>query len=150
VQDVTKLSGVDRIMLENFATTFKNSNKGIKGRGKHRRVGPASAPVPCSPGAAMTGQYGVHPPMMPQASHHGHHQPAMSAAHGLPLPGSAYPMSRTPVAPGMMMQMGPRDPRGAYDMYDAEHDGSGTASTSGTIYEDDHGRGDLAFGDRMY
>jgi len=54
---------------------------------------------------------------------------------------------------GLVLQMAPRDHRG-YDMYDADHDslsGSGApSSTTASIYEDDHNRGDLAFGDRMY
>lgn len=36
------MSAQDRKLWEYFATLYKNSNKGIKGRGKDRRISPTS------------------------------------------------------------------------------------------------------------
>lgn len=40
--DADPMSPQDRELWEYFATLYKNSNKGIKGRGKDRRITPSS------------------------------------------------------------------------------------------------------------
>jgi len=125
-------------MWEYFATLYKNSNKGIKGRGKNRKVGLAPGPSPISPHPAFSTHFAVHSPPMPHTLPHPPH-----SVHNLPLPGPYTTMHRPPPPPpppqpGMMMHMPHRVPRGTYDMYE---DG---------VYEDEHGRAELAFGDRMY
>ena len=122
-------------MWEYFATLYKNSNKGIKGRGKNRKVGPAPGPSPISPHPALSTHFVVQSPPMPH--------PVPQNVHNLPLPGPYGNMHRQgPHMPqqGMVMHMPQhRVPRGGYGLYE-----------DGGVYEDDHGRAELAFGDRMY
>ena len=40
------MSAQDRELWEYFSTLYKNSNKGIKGRGKDRRISPISKTTP--------------------------------------------------------------------------------------------------------
>ena len=120
-------------MWEYFATLYKNSNKGIKGRGKNRKVEPSLIPSPVSPHPALSNHFVMPSPSMPH--------PIQQNPHSLPLPGQYQSMHRSGPhlpQPGMMSHMQPRVHRGGYDMYE---DG---------VYEDEHGRTELAFGDRMY
>jgi hypothetical protein len=134
------MSPEDREMFEYFATLYKNSNKGIKGRGKDRKVTAISQ---------QQGSMGVprhfpvqHPfPMHTSVQHLPH--PVLTHSGNL----GHYGM---PQHPGQHVMSG-RDPREPYDMYDVDQDsvsGSGAgSSTAGTVYEEDHTR-DLAFQDR--
>lgn len=42
---VDSVSSADRELWEYFSTLYKNSNRGIKGRGKDRRIATASSPI---------------------------------------------------------------------------------------------------------
>lgn len=148
MENPENLSKADQELWQYFADLYKNSNKGIKGRGKNRNVGPVARISPVIPNSGISPQYPVqqhHHAQMPPPTHH----------HGLSHP-AAYSMSRG--APGLNIMVGPdglpahRDAHG-YEMYDDTDsiNGSGTASTmSGTMYDEDHGRPDLGFNDRMY
>ncbi|TPX17637.1 uncharacterized protein E0L32_012048 [Thyridium curvatum] len=130
----------DRELRGYFATLFKNSNKGIKGRGRDRKVGASSVPVtPISPTPSVPPQYRAQNPV------HGlqagvEHQPAFAAARVAPQ--------------ALMIPMSlPREHQVGYDMYDADHESmtaSGSSSSSGgPIYEDDHAR-EMAFSERHF
>ncbi|KAF7561606.1 hypothetical protein G7046_g2560 [Stylonectria norvegica] len=137
---------VDRELFEYFATHYKNSNKGIKGRGKARTVAErknkaaSHSPIITT---TMTAQYPL--PQIPppqQVSHHQHH--------GLSHPGSlaAYSMSRG--QPHMMNNMPREAHAGGYEMFDMEGDHSVQQSNQGAMmYEDEHAR-HMAFNERMY
>jgi hypothetical protein len=145
------VSTADRELWEYFATLYKNSNKGIKGRGKDRKVGAVSQSL----NSTIPSQYPIQ--HAPAQIHHGHHQPP--PIHGLSHPGSlaAYSMSRSNgPGPNLMVNVGglphgARDAHGNYDIFDMDEDHSTVApsSASGTMYEEEHAR-ELAFGDRMY
>ncbi|KAJ9143735.1 Finger protein azf1 [Pleurostoma richardsiae] len=136
-QDMTT-SQEDLEMWEYLATLYKNSNKGIKGRGKNRRVSTAVSMSPVSPVPNIQTQYHLqgpdcHPPML------------LDYQQGLVNGG----MNR---GPGMMMTMAqPRDPHANYEMFDVSDDGStGGSTNSGPIYQTNHGRGAYPFHNRMY
>ncbi|KAK0652245.1 hypothetical protein B0T16DRAFT_426813 [Cercophora newfieldiana] len=144
--DLNSVSKADREMWEYFATLFKNSNKGIKGRGKHRKVGPITAHVspqtpPVTPTSTMTHQFPVtlaHGLPQLQTPHPTHHP---LPYHGL----SHYSISR----PTILVNLN-RDSHHSYELYDAEEvSNAPSSSTTGPLYDEDHGR-ELAFGDRMY
>lgn len=127
------VSPEDRDLWSYFASLYKNSNKGIKGRGKDRKVGPVLQSSSCGSlgprygSVNLTGQLGL----------------GMDIG-DLPL----------------QMKMEGNDGIVRYASYH-EDDGSGSSShgsgtsTDGTIYDTPNesyvaeGRG-LAFGDRMY
>lgn len=116
-----------------FAEIFKNSNKGIKGRGRNRKVGSITHMTP--------------PPMMAQYSAHAHGLPQLHTPHpmhhGLPYYGFSHPAAYSMSRPGMVdMHVG------YHGMFDTDV-ASVSSSVSGPMYEEDHGR-DLAFGERMY
>ena len=143
--DVSNVSAEDREMWEYFATLYKNSNKGIKGRGKNRRVQVSAGSSPISPQSAESAHVVVPSPPMAQPSPPLPQQ-QQQQMQGALLPGMApyavihHHRSGPPPPPQpatMMMHLAPRAPRPAYDMYDGS-------------YEDEHGRAELAFGDRMY
>ncbi|KAK0100975.1 hypothetical protein ONS96_006207 [Cadophora gregata f. sp. sojae] len=133
----------DKELWEYFADLYKNSNKGIKGRGKDRKVGSVSSR---SFNSGMR-SLGVH-------------------GRGFGMAGSGRSNMVVGVG-GMGAPSGGRADGGQYDMFDVD-DGSQSgqshivsrgASSVGTCYEDapsdayeDHGRGanELAFGDRIY
>lgn len=139
----------DLELFEYFATHYKNSNKGIKGRGKARTVADRkSKAAPQSPPAtaatAVTAQYPL--PQIPplQQVHHQQH-------HGLTHPGSlaAYSMSRG--HPNMMNNMHREPNAGGYEMFemDGDHHSVQTPNAGGMLYEDDHTR-EMTFAERMY
>jgi hypothetical protein len=121
---------------------YKNSNKGIKGRGKDRKVG--SNPMALNSGMRNLG---------------------VSGRGGYSMSGAGRGNMIVGVGAGMGGANGAgRGEGGQYEMFDVDeesqsgHSGSGGASSVGTCYDDapsdgfeDAGRtGDLAFGDRMY
>ncbi|KAH6987553.1 hypothetical protein BKA56DRAFT_629738 [Ilyonectria sp. MPI-CAGE-AT-0026] len=139
----------DRELFEYFATHYKNSNKGIKGRGKARAVADRkSKAAPQSPPATaatpVTAQYPL--PQIPplQQVHHQQH-------HGMAHPGSlaAYSMSRG--HPNMMNNMHRESHAGGYEMFEMEgdHHSIQTPNAGGMLYEDDHTR-EMTFAERMY
>ena len=146
IADTDNVSPEDRELWEYFATLYKNSNKGIKGRGKDRKVGavatiariPVSSPyvVPHTP-----------TPMQP-ATHH--FSPNTSHAqvqpHGLPMPMPNYDAVR---AAGVAMSPVARN-GGGYEMFGIDdQSGVGPPTADSHVYADEHAR-QLAFEGRMY
>ncbi|KPM33938.1 hypothetical protein AK830_g12633 [Neonectria ditissima] len=137
---------VDRELFEYFATHYKNSNKGIKGRGKARTIAERKAKAtPASPPAVTTQQPlpQIPPPQQVQQQHQQHH--------GLTHPGSlaAYSMSRG--HPNMMNNVHrEQHAGGSYEMFEmgGEHHSVQTPSAGGMLYED-HAR-EMAFNERIY
>ncbi|KAK1760481.1 hypothetical protein QBC47DRAFT_396473 [Echria macrotheca] len=137
----------DKELWEYFVTLYKNSNKGIKGRGKHRRVwcinrAPSTSPITCIPPQVPSGM----PHGLPQL-----HTPPPTHSRP-PFHELSHPASFSLCRPNMLLSIN-REPHGAYDMFDTE-EGSITSSapsstTTGPVYDEDQGR-ELAFGDRLY
>lgn len=151
-EELANISADDRELFEDFRTTYKNLNKGIKGRGKGRNVAPAVSRA--NPPQSLASQYPIQqptPPMhaqmphslpqLPQLSHpdphhhHPHHNP-----HGLPTHHHAgggfthhYDMMRHGGPPSHHAMR-------AYDMFDVDHESGASSSTPGTLYEEDHAR----------
>lgn len=131
ISDLSNLTKADKELWEYFAAMYKNSNKGIKGRGKHRKVGcitayptPQSSPV--TPTSNMASQFPL-PHGLPQLHTPAHHPLPF---HGLSNP-AAYSMSR----PNMLVNINiNREPHTNYGLFEAV---------------EDHGR-EFAYGDRMY
>ncbi|KAI1776027.1 hypothetical protein F4818DRAFT_366881 [Hypoxylon cercidicola] len=128
----SKLSEEDQKLFNYFAELYKNSNKGIKGRGKdkdkHRRDGPKHR--------GSTTPSVSHYSVQPSVQHHIYPHPRLHTQHGLPYPDELanYGMSRN----GSQ-----HVPYGMYDMDQASITSSDTATASSspvTIYEEDHGR----------
>ncbi|KAM5342516.1 hypothetical protein ACJ41O_013482 [Fusarium nematophilum] len=139
---------VDRELFEYFAIHYKNSNKGIKGRGKARTVAERKTKAAQSPPVnpnAVTPQYPL--PQIPPTQQ----IPSPHQAHGLSHPGSlaAYSMSRG--HPNVMNNMPRESHAGGYEMYDMQggHHHVQPSSNNGMLYEDDHAR-DMGFNERMY
>lgn len=156
IQDGDTVSAADKDLWEYFAKLYRNSNKGIKGRGKDRKVGShshshhsgngmngfVSRSMTSHYGGGMNGMHGMGGGMM---------------AHGLPIVREGSHHSHSSGAPTH------------YEMNLAyEDDGSGSGSgsqgsqsSSGSMYGvevvggapvdayDTEGR-ELAFGDRIY
>ncbi|KAK3340819.1 hypothetical protein B0H65DRAFT_559929 [Neurospora tetraspora] len=145
IEDWSIVSKEDMEIFKDFAEVYKNSNKGIKGRGKYRKVKlvplslPTSPtghsplpnimisqyPLPSAPGLSqlLYTPHPLHPPL--------HHQgPSHSAMYGMPRPGL----------------------HGHYETYD-HHEVHIVASSRGSVaepiyYYEEH-PGELAFGDRI-
>lgn len=133
IRDGDFVASADKELWEYFANLYKNSNKGIKGRGKDRKVG-------ASPVASSSSMRGV---------------PVDSARWPRRETAAGYIRAYS----AMSLKMKGEEP---YNMYGGE-DGSQSGSRSGPgssvePYDDapsdeydDAGRGvDLAFGDRIY
>lgn len=139
----------DKDFWEYFTTMYKNSNKGIKGRGKDRKVGPVPRIPPTSPTNTM-GHFSL-PNGMPQLLNHDPHT-HNTMQHPLPYHGLSHPAAYSMSRPHLMLQVG-RDSHNGYEMFDtdvASIASSGpTSASSGPMYDDDHRR-DLAFGDRSF
>ncbi|XXH00348.1 mitochondrial FAD carrier protein flx1 [Hypoxylon texense] len=127
-----KLSEEDQKLFHFFAELYKNSNKGIKGRGKERRD---ASKHRSSSTPTVAHHYSAQPPLVQQ--HHMYPHPRLPTQHGLPCPEDLgnYGMSRN----------GPQHiPYGMYDMDQASATSSDTTATASsspvTIYEEDHGR----------
>jgi hypothetical protein len=127
----------DKELWEYFANLYKNSNQGIKGRGKDRKVGTNPH--------AMSSAMGTHGTYSLSGSGRGNMVMGVMN-HGL--------VNQGPVRAGEQ-----------YEIFDVDDEsqsggsGSGAGSSVGTIYDDAPGdsfedqRGDaghLAFGDRIY
>lgn len=137
IKDGDIVHAADKELWEYFANLYKNSNKGIKGRGKDRKVGSNS-----------------------MASSSGMRNMCSRGGYGMAGAGRGNMM----VSASVGAHASGRGEGGQYEMFDVDeesqsgHSGSGGASSVGTCYDDapsdgfeDAGRsGDLAFGDRMY
>ncbi|KAI8951288.1 hypothetical protein F4801DRAFT_291909 [Xylaria longipes] len=135
MRSVAEMTEADRELWDYFLTVHKNSNKGIKGRGKECRV----ELLPHS--SALPNQYQLQSPVELQ------HTP-FSLSHGLPnsMGFGHFGMQRGNLGQDFLVARG-------YDGYEIDQSSisSGTitpASSPGGIY-DDHHRG-LPFHDRMY
>ncbi|KAK4226490.1 hypothetical protein QBC38DRAFT_226535 [Podospora fimiseda] len=140
-------SSEDKEMFQYLATLYKNSNKGIKGRGKRRNVALLSPALTQQPSPPLSPespqQHGLLNAPRSMLQHpHNHLHPF----HGISQP-SAYSMSRPPT---LMTSSIRRFHPGGYGMYDADDasvSSSNPVTPSPHMYSDD-GR-ELAFGDRM-
>lgn len=157
IRDYDSVCKADRELWEYFATLYKNSNKGIKGRGKDRRVGAVTQASPIRLGAMIPSHFPMlHQPAAHQRHHynnhhHHHHQPTQHLHHPLPHPGLSHPAAYSISRPSILVNVG-RDTHGGYEMFGVEDGvsgGSGPSASNDAVYEDDHGR-ELAFGDRIY
>ncbi|KAK0664439.1 hypothetical protein QBC41DRAFT_20843 [Cercophora samala] len=165
ITDWSTASYEDKELFEYLSNLYKNSNKGIKGRGKRRNV---AVVVPQHQGHLST-------PVSPTNSmhHQHHHQSPHSSMHlhshglpqlqlcvpqprhdGLPYHGvsspAAYNMSNRPTS--LMVNMGGRRPHSGYGMYDTDESSvssSGPVTPNPHMYGDEHARDHLAFSDRM-
>ncbi|RWA08308.1 hypothetical protein EKO27_g6787 [Xylaria grammica] len=138
MRSVTEMTEADRELWDYFLTVHKNSNKGIKGRGKECRVEllPHSGSLP--------NQYPLQSPVELQ------HAP-FPMSHGLPssMNFGHFGMQRANLGQEFLVARGGH----GYDVYEIDQASisSGTitpASSPGGMY-DDHHRG-LPFHDRMY
>ncbi|KAI0459888.1 hypothetical protein F5B21DRAFT_523784 [Xylaria acuta] len=138
MRSVTEMTEADRELWDYFLTVHKNSNKGIKGRGKECRVEllPHSSTLP--------NQYPLQSPVELQ------HAP-FSMSHGMPnsMGFGHFGMQRGNLGQDFLVTRGGN----GYDVYEIDQSSisSGTitpASSPGGIY-DDHHRG-LPFHDRIY
>jgi hypothetical protein len=69
--------------------------------------------------------------------------------HPLPYQGLSHPAAYSMSRPHMLVNLN-RESHTGYDLFDAEEASNApTSSSSGPLYDEDHGR-ELAFGDRMY
>ncbi|KAI1175443.1 hypothetical protein F4777DRAFT_324364 [Nemania sp. FL0916] len=138
MRSVTDMTDADRELWDYFLTVHKNSNKGIKGRGKECRVEllPHTNSLPS--------QYPLQSPVELQ------HGP-FPVSHGLPhsMGFTHFGMQRTNLGQDFLVARGGH----GYDVYEIDQSNisSGTltpASSPGGIY-DEHHRG-LPFHDRVY
>ncbi|EHL00021.1 putative Asparagine-rich zinc finger protein AZF1 [Glarea lozoyensis 74030] len=139
IKDGDIVHSADKELWEYFANLYKNSNKGIKGRGKDRKVG--ANPHAMSTVMRSQGPYGV------GLSGSGRGNMVMGVMnHGL--------VNHGPVQRGEQYEIFDVD-----DESQSGRSGSGAGSSVGTIYDDapsdsfEDQRGDashLAFGDRIY
>jgi len=134
------VNAADKELWEYFANLYKNSNKGIKGRGKDRKVGTSSMSL-----------------------NSGLRSLSMSGRAGYTMAGPGRGNMVVGLLDTEMNRHHGLKTEGQYEMFDADNESnSGSASSSGssvaTCYDDvpsdgfeDGGRGgNLAFGDRIY
>lgn len=138
----------DRELFDYFAEHYKNSNKGIKGRGKARTVaerkGKSASHSPATSPTSIV-QYPLpqipHLQQTPLPHHHQHH--------GLTHPGSlaAYSVSRQHHIGNGMARHGHHD---GYEMFemDGDHHSVQPPNNNSMMYED-HAR-HMAFTERLY
>ncbi|KAM3073506.1 DNA-binding transcription factor [Clarireedia jacksonii] len=175
LSDAEKITSADKELWEYFAALYKNSNKGIKGRGKDRRVGLvprcalpthptspsySSSSPSSSPSSACTPQ----PKFEPRQTYtmtHSHNPMFRSAHHGLPLLNEMVGMGSAP-----MMQVGmnhasnnQQHNKRAGDRFDGYYEADTSSELSPSCYDGspatsfssaDARANALAFGDRLY
>ncbi|KAH7033119.1 uncharacterized protein B0I36DRAFT_361832 [Microdochium trichocladiopsis] len=129
-----ELKGEDKELFEYFAVHYKNSNKGIKGRGKDRKVNTINS----SPAAPSSHYPGSQPSTQQQQQH--------QMPHGLPYSGLAASNAFGHYSTYNML-VG-RESRRGYE-YDMDHDSVSGSSATGTLYEDEHHFNER-FQDRLY
>jgi len=127
MKDGDLVNAADKELWEYFADLYKNSNKGIKGRGKDRKVGTNHLNVSMK-------------------------QLAVGSQGGYGLSGAR----QGNIVTGVMGSHPNVKSEPQYEMFDEESQ-SGSCSSTTTCYEDapsdgfgDTSRGNLAFGDRIY
>jgi hypothetical protein len=145
MKDGDKVPATKKEMFEYFATLYKYSNKGIKGRGKDRKVGSASSSSNAGLNSGIRG-FGV----------------GGSGGYGVSGSGRGNMAVRVMGRRGMSGAQVVRGERNQYEMFDVDEvsqSGSGGSSVE-TMYDDAPsdgfedgpiaGREELAFGDRIY
>ncbi|OTB05882.1 hypothetical protein M426DRAFT_10325 [Hypoxylon sp. CI-4A] len=127
MSDTESLSDEEMRLFKHFAELYKNSNKGIKGRGPNRKV----APRRHSPTSPALSQYSVQHPSLPQQSMY------RVGPHGLSDPGSYSSQgSYLPV----------RNQHAYYGQYEMDQasitssEPTTASSSPTTMYEDEYGR----------
>ena len=134
-----RLSDHEQRLFEHFAELYKNLNKGIKGRGRNRRVAPRQrSPITSN----VASHYSVQQSLVQQ---HQMYQARLPLQHGLPSSESFsdYNMPRHSVHGNVMISRDQHSAYGSYDMDESSVTSSDTASVSnspGTVYEDEYGR----------
>lgn len=134
-----ELSEEDMKLFRHFAELYKNSNKGIKGRGSNRTVEP-KAQISNTPG--FPHHYHVQPAALAQQMYQ-HSQ--FTSQHGLSGSNEIghYGIPRGGIVGNMVA---PRNQHAAYGMYDMDQasvtssDTATATSSPVTIYEEEHGR----------
>lgn len=133
------LSENEQKLFAHFAELYKNLNKGIKGRGRNRRVA-LRQKSPLSP--SVQSQYPVQQPLVQQ---HQMYQTRLPLQHGLTSSESFgdYSMSRHSAHGSFMVGRDQHSAYGSYDVDESSVASSDTASVSNspsTVYEDEYGR----------
>ncbi|KAK4646492.1 DNA-binding transcription factor [Podospora bellae-mahoneyi] len=162
ITDWSTASYEDKELFEYLSNLYKNSNKGIKGRGKRRNVAVVVSQHHqghlSTPGSPTNSTRHHHPHQSPMHLHHtGLPQLQLCMPQprhdGLPYHGvsspAAYNMSSRPAS--LMVNTGGRRPHSRYGMYDTDESSvssSGPVTPNPHMYGDNHGK-DLAFNDRM-
>ncbi|KAF5978423.1 finger AZF1 [Fusarium coicis] len=137
-----EIAEADRELFEYFATHYRNSNKGTKGRGKGRKVVKRKIEASQSPPAnTMTA---VPQSPLPQAL------PIPANPHGLPVPGSLASYSLTYGQPGPVNCMSRQTHNGGYEVYNMHgHHNIQPPNNNGMLYETGSTRG-MGYHGRMY
>ncbi|KAL2196243.1 C2H2 transcription factor [Corynascus similis CBS 632.67] len=179
VKDKSMISEEDKEMAKYLVDVHNLANKGIKGRGKGRKVkrvlmlhppqhqtSPSTSPVST---IGHTAPYQMNLPTHPfphmhigqqqqQQQHQQQQQQQQPLAHSIPYYGlsnpAAYSMSRSPNMVFGPLSINTRDPygHGVYGMDSDQLSDASSAHGSPHVmhaYEDEHGR-ELAFGERIY
>jgi hypothetical protein len=140
------VSDEDRELWEYFAKLYRNSNKGIKGRGKDRKVGSSHHNSGANGMSGFTSRGMTH---YGGGMHMNGHMAGNIGHHGLPMVGTSMGREGSHHSNATSHYVSEMD----YD------DGSGnsSASSNGSMYGqpavesyEGEGREQLAFGDRMY
>jgi hypothetical protein len=174
MKDKSMISEEDKEMAKYLGDVHNLANKGIKGRGKGRKVKrvmmlhpPQQQSSPATSPISTDGHAGPYPmSLLPHALSHLHmtqqqqqqQQQHQTMHHGLPYYGvsnpAAYSMSRPPNMLFGSLSINTREPygHGGYGMdSDQLSDASSVHGSTPVMhtYEDEHGR-ELAFGERLY
>lgn len=137
-----EVSEADRELFEYFAAHYKNSNKGIKGRGKARTVADRKAKASQSPPANTMTAVPQYP--LPQIA------PTPVTPHELPVSGSLASYSVTRGQPGPINHMSRQTHTGGYEVYDIQgHHHIQPPNNNGMLYETGSTR-EMGYHGRMY
>ncbi|KAI1738470.1 hypothetical protein F4680DRAFT_180430 [Xylaria scruposa] len=145
ILSMTEMSPKDRELWDYFLTVHKNSNKGIKGRGKECRVELVNHAANALPLPPHPHQYSLQSPVELQQ------HASFPMSHGLPnaIGFSHYSMQRPNLGQDFLARGGH-----GYDVYEMDQSSisSGTtpASSPGGMYEDQHHHRSLPYHSRMY
>lgn len=132
------VSEKDRELLDYFASLYKNSNKGIKGRGKDRRIAVTPASVPLQQPVVQPSVEPVPPVYGPNAAHAA---PFPPFAGGIPDPRA--------ISYNQMSAGSPSASTGSYQHVKLEETHEPSFGAHDSIVYDDQGRHELAFADRL-
>ncbi|CAJ0554098.1 Ff.00g126100.m01.CDS01 [Fusarium sp. VM40] len=139
----------DRELFEYFATHYKNSNKGIKGRGKARTVAERKTKAVQSPRSNPYANALQYP--LPQIAS-AQQTPSPIMPHGLPISGSLASYSVSRGHPNAISHI-PRESQshnGGYEMYDMQGGHHHIQPpNNGMLYENSHAR-EMGYNERMY